>query len=221
MKLVLFGSGKFASLAWYCLRHDSPHEVVAFAVDRAFRRQNEMHGLPVLDFEDVSRKFPPHSHHLLFPIGAQRMNALRMQRYYSAKQLGYEFATYVSSKSITWPDLVVGDNSMIFEGSVVQPFAGIGLDTIIRSSVHVSHHVQIGDHCFVAAGACFGGGASVKARCFIGLNATIRDEVSIAEGCYIAAGAVVIADTEPNGLYLGVPARRSDKPPESHYTQPR
>jgi acetyltransferase-like isoleucine patch superfamily enzyme len=60
----------------------------------------------------------------------------------------------------------------------------------------------------LAPRACLGGGAVIKERCFVGLNATIRDNITIAPGCFIAAGAVVTADTEPDGLYMGVPARR-------------
>jgi maltose O-acetyltransferase len=43
---------------------------------------------------------------------------------------------------------------------------------------------------------------------WIGTRAVILPGVSIADGCVIAAGAVVTRDTEPNGLYAGVPARR-------------
>lgn len=44
--------------------------------------------------------------------------------------------------------------------------------------------------------------------CWIGANATILPGVTVAPGCVIAAGAVVTKDTEPDGLYAGVPARR-------------
>jgi maltose O-acetyltransferase len=33
--------------------------------------------------------------------------------------------------------------------------------------------------------------------------------VTVGDGCVIAAGAVVAKDCEPNGLYVGVPARRA------------
>lgn len=59
---------------------------------------------------------------------------------------------------------------------------------------------------------CGGGGATVAPQCFIGLNATVRDNVKIAQGCFIAASALVISDTEPDGLYVGAPARRLAKP---------
>jgi sugar O-acyltransferase (sialic acid O-acetyltransferase NeuD family) len=205
---VLFGAGPFASLAWYCLTHDSDREVAGFTVDRAYLDAPEVHGLPVRPFEELDAHFPPERFALLLSLGPHGTNRLRQERYDAAKARGYGFASYVSSRAVTWPDLALGEGSMLFEAAVVQPFASIGVNSIVRSRVHVSHHVKIGDHCFIAAGACFGGLAVAEDRCFVGLNATIRDGVRLAEGSFIAAGAVVAADTEPDGLYVGVPARR-------------
>lgn len=43
---------------------------------------------------------------------------------------------------------------------------------------------------------------------WIGANASIVPGVSIATGCIVGANAVVTRDTEPYGVYVGVPARR-------------
>lgn len=212
-KTVLFGCGNFASLAWYCLTHDSGKSVTGFTVDKAHLSASELHGVPIFAFEELESVLEPAEHALLFPLGPHNMNRVRMARFEAAKNRGYAISNYVSSRSIVWPDLVVGEGVLIFEGTVVQPFAKIGVDTIVRSSVHISHHVTVGDHCFIAAGACIGGGAVVEDRCFIGLNATVRDGVRIAEGCLIAAGASVMADTRPDGLYVGSPARRAPAAP--------
>ncbi len=133
----------------------------------------------------------------------------RIDRYLQAKAKGYGFATYVSSRAVVWPDLEIGENGIIFEGAIVQPFARIGVNTIIRSGCHISHHVTVADHCFLAPQACLAGSVHVGERCFIGVNATVRDGVRLGEGGFIAAGAVVTKDTEPDGLYMGTPARLS------------
>ncbi len=206
--VVLFGAGPFAALAWYVLSHDSDRSVAGFTVDRAYLGESQHCGLPVQAFEELEARFPPDQVEVLLSLGPLAGNRLRQERYAGLKARGYGFATYVSSRALTWPDLRVGEGSMIYEGTVVQPFARIGANSIVRSSVHVSHHVQIGDHAFIGAGACFGGLAQVGDRCFVGLNATIRDGVRLAEGCLIGAGAVVVKDTRPNGVYVGSPARR-------------
>ena len=46
---------------------------------------------------------------------------------------------------------------------------------------------------------------------FLGLGAVVRDGVTVAERCLVGAGAVVTRDTEPNGVYTGVPAKRGPR----------
>lgn len=43
---------------------------------------------------------------------------------------------------------------------------------------------------------------------WLGANVTVTPGVTIAEGCVVGANAVVTRDTEPRGVYMGVPARR-------------
>lgn len=54
MKLIVFGTEKLASLAWYVLTHDSPHEVVAFTVDCPWCHAEQLHGLPLLPFDELA-----------------------------------------------------------------------------------------------------------------------------------------------------------------------
>ena len=55
-KLVIFGAGDIARLAHHYFTHDSPHEVAAFVVDRAFRQADEFQGLPLIDAERLARQ---------------------------------------------------------------------------------------------------------------------------------------------------------------------
>jgi maltose O-acetyltransferase len=43
--------------------------------------------------------------------------------------------------------------------------------------------------------------------CWIGAGATIMPGVTLGPGCVVAVNAVVMESTEPNGLYVGNPAR--------------
>lgn len=210
MKVVIFGAGQFASLAWYVITHDSSHEVVGFTVDAAWLRATILHGLPVIPFEQLNRHFPPEEYALLISLGGHNINGLRADRYRVAKGRGYGFISYVASRALVWSDLQIGENCMIFDGAIVNPFAVIGNNCILRSGSMVSHHAVLGNHCFLAAHAVVAGRANIGERCFLGLNSTIRDGISVAPRCFIAAGAVVTADTAENGVYMGVPARRQD-----------
>lgn len=209
-QIVIYGIGQLSSLAWYCLSHDSKYEVVAFTVDGNYLDQKAHHRLPVVPFEDIDNTHPPDRYGILIPVGYRNVNGFRKSRYEMAKRKGYRFATYVSSRASVWPDLSIGENSMIYEQAVIQPFAKIGNNTIIRSGAHVSHHAIIGDHCFVAAHAVVAGNVEVQQCCFLGLNSTIRDNIIVAPRCIVAAGALVLKSTTENGLYVGLPAIRAN-----------
>ncbi|HEY8034399.1 MAG TPA: acetyltransferase [Methylobacter sp.] len=209
--VVIFGNGTFASLAWYCLTHDSPWQVKAFTVDRAYLQNPTHEGLPVVPFEDLSSLYAPSEVRLLIPLGYAQINGLRRERYLQAKALGYDFISYISSRASIWPDLQVGENCLIYEHAIIQPFARLGDNVIIRSGAHISHHCVVSSHTFVAAGACFGGNATTAEQAFVGLGSVLRDGVHLAERSFIGAGAVVVSNTEADGVYLGNPARKIAK----------
>ena len=165
-------------------------------------------GLPVVAFQKLANDFPPDTHDMLLPLGYTRMNEFRRERCEQAKAMGYTLASHVSGSACVWPDLPVGENVMIYEQAVLQPFVTLGDNVIVRSGANIRHHSQIGSHSFIASGAVTGGNVTIGAHAFIGLGAILRDNISIGRRCFIGVGAVVIADTEPDGVYVGSPARR-------------
>ena len=209
-KVVLYGREELARLAWYCLSHDSPYDVAAFTVAAAEipKGETSLCGLPLVPFEELEVRFPPETHALLIAIGPHQVNGPRAARFAEGRAKGYGFASYVSSRARTWPDLEIGPGCMIFENAVVEPFSRIGANSILRANVHVSHDGRVGDHVFLAPRVAMAGKCRVGDRCFLGVNTTLRDGVAVAPGCVVGAGAVVARTTEPDGLYVGVPAKR-------------
>jgi sugar O-acyltransferase (sialic acid O-acetyltransferase NeuD family) len=205
---VIYGNGQLSSLAWFCITEDSPYEVSGFTVDKQCISSRTFHDLPLVPFEGVELSFPPDDFKMLIPIGYHDGNRLRAARYHAAKQRGYEFISYVSSRASRWSNVRIGENSMIYEGAIIQPFSQIGDNVIVRSGTHVSHHCHIQAHSYLAPRVCLGGCVTVGKYCVLGLNATIRDNVMLAEGCFVGAGAVILKDTTTESMYAGVPARR-------------
>jgi sugar O-acyltransferase (sialic acid O-acetyltransferase NeuD family) len=200
-KLVIFGNRQIAEVCGFYLAHDSEYEIAAFTVDGAYLDAAEMSGRPVVPFEEVAQRFPPSEHDMFVAIGYGKLNRLRAEKFAAAKSLGYTLARYVSSKAITWPGLVIGENSFVMEANVVQPFATIGTDTIVWSGNHIGHHARIGDHCFLASHIVVSGNVEIGDNCFVGVNATLRDGIKVAPRCLIGAGALVTKDTKPDEVY--------------------
>ena len=205
-KVVLFGNTEVAGLNHFFLSHDSPYEVAAFTVDRAYIGEDTHFGLPVVPFEEVESICPPDEYKMAIPLGFRRVNRFRAEKYSHAKAKGYELITYVSSKATTWPGLVVGDNCFISENCVIQPFVEIGNNVVIASGTIIGHHSVIKDHCFLASGVVVLGAVTIEPYCVLGANSTIKDGVTIARECIIGAGATIARSTQERGVYVDQPA---------------
>ena len=211
--IVLYGREELARLAWYCLTHDSRREVAGFTVRRAEMpaapaSADGLLGVPLVPFETLEDHFPPERYDLLVAIGPHEVNGPRAARFEEGRARGYRFASYIASGAHLWPDLEITPGCMIFEHAVVEPFSRIGANAVLRAGVHLSHDAVIGDHVFLAPRVAMAGTGHIQSHCFVGVNATLRDNVTVAPRCVIGAGAVVTSSTEPDGLYVGVPARR-------------
>lgn len=210
-RVVIFGDSQLASLAHFYLRHDSPHEVVAFTVDADYRRADTYEGLPLLPFEEITTHFPPGEFAMFLPVSFKRMSHLRREKYERARELGYPIISYVSSKATTWPDLDVGENCFIFEDNTIQPFVKIGNNCVLWSGNHIGHHTTIGDHVFITSQVVISGCCTIADHSFFGVNATVRDETEIGEATLVGMGALVTKDTEPYSIHLGAKGKIARK----------
>ena len=205
--IIIFGIEKMAQLAHFYFNIDSKYNVVAFTVDSKYITENTFIGLPVVPFEDIENSYPPERYKMFIAIGYKKLNSLRKEKYYAAKQKGYTLASYFSSKNNWWGDTQYGDNCFIFENQVFQPFVKIGNNVIIWSGNHFGHDVEIGDHSFIASHVVASGYVKIGNSCFIGINASLRDEVTIGDESIIGAGAVINNNVKEKSVYIAESAK--------------
>jgi sugar O-acyltransferase (sialic acid O-acetyltransferase NeuD family) len=210
--LIIFGSGDIAQLAHYYFTKDSDHQVVAFTLDKAYLTETTFCGLPVIPFEEITAYYSPEHYKMFVTIGYSKLNAVRKEKYLAAKGMGYQLASYVSSHATVLNDGNIGDNCFIFEDNTIQPFVTIGNNVTLWSGNHIGHHSTIHDHCFIASQVVISGGVDIGESCFIGVNATLRDHIKIGEKCVIGAGTLLLADAEPEGVYIGSATERAKVP---------
>lgn len=200
--LVIFGSAEMAELAKFYFEHDSECKVVAFTVDDAYVKEDQFNGLPLVPFSEVARRFPADTCDMHVALSYARLNLLRQEKYEQAKAAGYTLASYVCSKSATWPDLAIGDNCFILENQTIQPTVRIGNNVMIWSGNHLGHDTQIGDHTYIASHVVISGHCKIGQRNFFGVNSTLRDFCSIGDDCFIAMGASVARDMPSGSVAL-------------------
>ena len=211
-ELVVFGNTDNAELAHHYFAQDERRRVAAFCVDREYLREATFRGLPVVPFEEVRERFPPETHEMFVAVGYARLNALRKEKFLAAKAMGYSLASYVSPHATVLTEHPPGENCFILEDNTIQPFVRIGNNVTLWSGNHIGHHSTIGDHTFIASHAVVSGRVAIGESCFIGVNATIRDHVKIGERCVLGAGALILADAEADGVYVGPATERSRVP---------
>lgn len=201
-KIIIFGSGDIAQIANYYFKIDSEHEVVAFTVDKTFIKDEKFESLPVVAFEELSKKFPPSSFQLFIALSYSKMNMLRAAKYNEAKQMGYNFISYISSRCTYLSQYPPGENCFIFEDNTIQPFVKIGNNVTLWSGNHIGHHSTIEDHNFVSSHVVISGHCHIESYCFLGVNSTIGHNVKIATGTLLGAGSVIAKNTQPNSVYV-------------------
>jgi sugar O-acyltransferase (sialic acid O-acetyltransferase NeuD family) len=209
--VIVFGNQDSASTTHYYLSVDSPYRVAAFTVDQD-RITNSVHEtLPVIPFEKIQEEFPPDQFDFIFPAGFQitnpyNTNIFRRTRYELIKSIGYKFINYISSKALISENVKIGENVLIYEGCIVQPFVEIGNNTIIRSGVNLGHHCVVKDHCFLSAEVTVGSRTNIGSQTFIGLNTTILNSINIANESFIGSSTLINRNTQEFSKNLGIPA---------------
>lgn len=202
-KLVIVGTSLFAEVAWTYFRHAGEYDIVAFSAEREYAREKpEFCHLPVVEFEQLEKHYPPDSCHLFVAVGARQLNQIRARLFASAKSRGYTCATHVHSSVVRWPETTFGENVFVFEDNTIQPFVKVGDDTIFWSGNHIGHHSTIGSHCFITSHVVISGNCTVGDFSFIGVNATVRDNVTIGARNIVGPGSLILKNTRDAQVFL-------------------
>jgi sugar O-acyltransferase (sialic acid O-acetyltransferase NeuD family) len=207
---VLFGNGKYASAIYHYLTHNSDLKVVAFTVDEQYIDTSHKHNLPVVAFEKVEQFYPPDKFRMLIALSFKQQNQLRYQRYLQAKQKGFQLASYVASTASVW-NADIGENCIILDQVVMQPYVTVGANTIISSNAFIGHHSTIGNNCFISAHATIAGGVTIGEFSLIGMNSSVREGIQIGKSCTVGSSSAVIRNIDDGQTVVGIPAKQLER----------
>jgi sugar O-acyltransferase (sialic acid O-acetyltransferase NeuD family) len=210
--IVIFGVSRFAELVHFYLTSSGLFTVRAFVVDRDYLDRQSFCGLPVVAFDEAPGLYPPGRFAMFIAIGYSKLNRLRESKYQEARRKGYALASYVHATSSRPANVRIGDNVLILEQNILQPFAEIGNNVIAWSNNLIGHHSRIGDHSFLTSNTLIGGETELGQRCFLGVGANIGPKLSIGNDCIIGAGCLVMSDAAAGGVYSAQESRRRAVP---------
>jgi acetyltransferase-like isoleucine patch superfamily enzyme len=201
-KIVLFGSGRGASVAHRFFAGDTEHEVVGFAVDGQHLSAQEYRGLPLVAFEDVQQRFPPETCRMHVLLGYQQMNGLRRRKFNEAKAKGYTLESYVASNIFRVEPITVGENCFILDNQSISLDVEIGSNVVMWSSNHIGDMSIIHDHAWVASHVTVAANVTIGERAFLGIGATVSNGVTIGAESLIGANLMISGDTAPKSVHV-------------------
>ncbi|WP_323810805.1 acyltransferase [Sphingobium baderi] len=115
------------------------------------------------------------------------------------------------SSTFTCPEIKVGAN--VSFGPYCNIGGGFGLNIgegVIAGpyvSIHPEEHGLTADQT-IRAQPVHGAGINIGRDCWLSAKSTLLDGTNLAEGTVLGAGAIAAkCQTEPNGIYVGAPAR--------------
>jgi sugar O-acyltransferase (sialic acid O-acetyltransferase NeuD family) len=202
-RMVIFGTGSLAHLAYIHFSDEGEYEVAGFTVNKEYIDGERLFDLEVTPYEQIEQAYPPDKFSMFVAVGYKKANKAREQIYNDCKAKGYELVSCLSTQVNRLKYVKTGDNCLIMPNAIIQPYAEIGNNVIIWGGSCVGYQTRVGDHSYIAPGAVIAGNIDIGQYCFIGVNSTIKDGVKIAPECVVGAGAVILRDTERGKVYRG------------------
>lgn len=203
--LLIFGAGKIGEAVSYYFNRDSDYDIVAYVVDDAFVVKDSFLDKPLIKLSEVLEKYPIEKYTAFIATGYQGINSLRTSKYEHFKNLGYNFASYVSP--YVKGDFTYGENTIIMDGAIIQPCAKLGNNVFIWGGAMIGHHAEIKDHCWLTGGCLIGGITILGESTFVGLGAAIGNEIVIGKKCMIGAQTLITKSIEDKKVLIKEPTK--------------
>lgn len=191
--LIIYGNGAMAKVLHAYLK--DTHDIKGFCVDKCCIEQSEFLGLPLVDFADVEKIFPPKTHDMINSVGFAQMNDLRKQKCQEAQNKGYNLISYVHPSVKIFDDVKIGKNCIILDFVSIHPGSVIEDGTFISSNVNIGHDCTIGAYSWINSGVSIAGNVTIGGGCFWGVNSCCADNISVGEYTYVGANTLVVKPT--------------------------
>lgn len=203
--LIVGAGGSAREVAWLAAR-TTRWNVLAFVEDTP--HSPALNGIPILNFEDASDRFPETK--VVVAVGSTKGRKLLRER---CKSLGFRDATLIDPSAIVGDRVDIGPGSVICAGAIVTVDCRIGEAVQINVRSTISHNDDLGDYVTVSPGVNIAGWVTVKPGAFLGVGSRIIDgkpdnRLVIGEWATVAGGACVIRNVEDGAMVAGVPAIR-------------
>lgn len=203
---VLIGAGQFAEYVRYMLEEELNEMVVAFATNKEYHvaGQEKKDGLPIVDYEDIRKLYPPEQYSVAVAFLGSDMFSAREKAFRECAVWGYQLPNIIHS-SVVRQAVTMGQGNIIGAGTVFGPFTRLGDGNVFFDLSFTAHNVTVGSFNLLTANVSPMGNCVIGNHCFIGAGCVINNRVTLADYTLVGANAYVKNDTIPYDVV--VPAR--------------
>ena len=150
-KLIIFGTGELASIAFNSFNLQDKFEIESFTVDKNFIKENSFTNLPVVPFEDIEKNYNSSDYQMHVALSYKELNKMREKKYLEAKNKGYTLASFISKDIYISKNTIFGENCFVLENQTIQDGVEIGDNVVIGGQAGISGHLTIGNNVQIAA----------------------------------------------------------------------
>lgn len=203
---VLIGAGQFAEYVRYILEEELNETVVAFAINKEYRNigQKEKDGLPIVDYEDIRKLYPPKQYSAAVAFLGKDMFVTREKMFRECATWGYQLPNIIHP-SVICQSVTLGQGNIIGAGTVFGPFTKLGDGNVFFDLSFTAHNVTVGSFNLLTANVSPMGNCVIGNHCFIGAGCVINNRVVLADYTLVGANAFVKQNT--TSYEVIVPAR--------------
>jgi len=94
-KIILIGNSITAEILYKYLELDERYEVVAFAVEKEFIKEDRLFSKNILSIEELKKNFTPADYSVIMAIGYNELNKTRERLFFALQGIGYKIETYI------------------------------------------------------------------------------------------------------------------------------
>ena len=198
-KVIIYGVNQQAQQIKAYIESEKSAEIHAFVVDPEYKKQDELLGKSVYEFEEARRAFPPDEYEIVLTFGYRNMVKNREEKFWSCKKAGYTLYTFISKNADVYTE-DIGEGCIVYPHVFLAPFTKLGKGVFLENGVSIAHHTRIGNFVFCAPRAVVCGDVIIKDHCFLGSNCTVINSIELSERTLVAAGARASKDTKPGTI---------------------
>lgn len=189
-KIVIVGLSATARLAYSFIKYHHLFDVIGFAVNEQYKKDDCFCDLPVYSLEHLNEELKGQEYRVFVALLWNHLNADRKRLYLYCKEKGYKMANLISPLAVVRSE-IAGDNIWIHDHVVIQNDSELESNIAIMQGSLIGAGCKVSSHCFFGAHSILAGGCSIGEQSFVGLHATVFDDTHIGKKCIIGACTAV------------------------------